>query len=145
MRRWDSLAGVSAGMPKYVLGGSGLAGVGSIPHLSAEGYDGLLASSAVYLDFHDVAACNVVVECIMSSTPLVVRDLPGTREYLGGGYPGLFTGSADGHFSMGRLRACHEYLLAKDKVGLSLGAFMDRFLGSEVYGAILGRTPRVWL
>lgn len=50
-------------------------------------YDELLSQNIVFLDLYDAAANNVVLECIMRGTPLLINKIPGIVYYLGENYP----------------------------------------------------------
>ena len=58
--------------------------------LGNDQYDELLCSSVVFLDLYAATANNTVLECIARHTPIVVRRLPATEEYLGADYPLFF-------------------------------------------------------
>jgi hypothetical protein len=85
--------------------------------LDDAGYERLLAESVVFLEFLTVAAANVVVECMVRATPLVVNRLPAIEDYLGRDYPLFYDDIADAHRLLDRasLRAGHAYLAALDK------------------------------
>lgn len=53
-------------------------------------YDRLLSENLVFVDFYDTAANNVVVECIVRNTPVLVNRLLASEEYLGRSYPLFF-------------------------------------------------------
>ena len=85
-----------------------------IPFLPPAKYDDLLSRSIVYLDLYDASACNVIVECIVRHTPLVVPKLAAVVEYLGADYP-LYLTSDHAEISRDldstdRICAAHEYL-----------------------------------
>lgn len=61
-----------------------------LKYLENKEYDNLLTKSIVFLDLYDVAACNVILECLIRGTPIVTRKLPANVEYLGGNYPLFF-------------------------------------------------------
>jgi hypothetical protein len=137
MRRFSSFASLETSIPKLLLNLGELhellPGVQIKPYVDAREYDDLLASSAVYVDFHDVAACNVVLECIMRNTPILATDLPGNREYLGEDYPGLFRTPKEAIVRHGHLEDCHRYLVDKDKTCFSLERFIRQLQSSEIY------------
>jgi hypothetical protein len=80
-------------------------------------YERLLAESVVFVEFLSAAAANVVVECMMRATPLVVNRLPAIEDYLGRDYPLFYDDIADAHRLLDRasLRAGNAYLAGLDK------------------------------
>jgi hypothetical protein len=55
-----------------------------------EEYDLLLEKNIVFVDLIDAGANNVVLECIIRNTPLIINKLPGVVDYLGENYPLYF-------------------------------------------------------
>ena len=55
-----------------------------------EEYDDYLCKNIVFIDLFDTAANNVVLECIIRTTPLLISRLPGAIYYLGEDYPMFF-------------------------------------------------------
>ena len=53
-------------------------------------YDELLDKNIILIDLFDTAANNVVLECIIRATPLLIPKLPGSVFYLGENYPMFF-------------------------------------------------------
>jgi len=92
-------------------------GVSVCARLDDAGYERLLAESVVFLELLTVAASNVVVECMVRGTPLVVNRLPAIEDYLGRDYPLFYDDLADAHRLLDRasLRAGHAYLMGLDK------------------------------
>jgi GT2 family glycosyltransferase len=99
-------------------------------------YDNMLQSSVVFCNLYTAAANNVVVECIARNTPLLVNRIPATVEYLGEGYPLLFSDMIDASLyirDIGRIKAAHEYLLSMDKYRFTYKGFIEAVCKSEVY------------
>lgn len=87
--------------------------------LQDRAYDEMLSQSVVFLDLYDATANNTVLECIARHTPLVVRKLPATQEYLGKTYPLFFDNldeAADLLEDKERLLVAHEYLKERAKL-----------------------------
>jgi len=84
-----------------------------IEFLDAASYDALLAECVVFLDLYDATANNTVLECIARHTPIIVRKLGATVEYLGDGYP-LYFETLDEAAALasdpGKLMEAHQYL-----------------------------------
>jgi hypothetical protein len=55
--------------------------------LTNEEYDDLLASSVVLCLLYASAANNLVLECLVRHTPIIINPLPSVVEYLGPDYP----------------------------------------------------------
>ena len=91
-------------------------GVSVWPALDDAGYERLLAESVVFGEFLTVAAANVVVECMVRATPLVVNRLPALEDYLGREYPLFYDDIADAHRLLDRasVRKGHAYLADLD-------------------------------
>lgn len=76
-------------------------------------YDNLLMNNIVFIDLFDAAANNVVLECILRGTPIIVNKLPGVVDYLGEKYPMYFNDITDiNHLTDIKLiKKTNEYLL----------------------------------
>jgi hypothetical protein len=67
----------------------------SVPFVSNADYDALLAENIVFVDLYDASANNIVGECLVRGTPLLVNRLPAVEEYLGADYPFYFASLAE--------------------------------------------------
>ena len=77
-------------------------------------YDAILKNSIVFLDLYECAANNVVLECILYCTPLLVRPLPSVVEYLGKEYPFYFDTDQEASERLNDnqlIRDTHSYLV----------------------------------
>lgn len=94
-------------------------------------YDTLLANSVVFLDMYSATANNTVLECIARHTPIIVKRLPATVEYLGEGYPLFFNTLAEAaSLASDRdlLLLAHEYLRDRSSLpDLHVEGFLDNF------------------
>jgi len=61
--------------------------VEAINYLLPGEYDSLLSENIVYLELYDSGANNVIIECMVRNTPILVNPLPAVKEYLGEDYP----------------------------------------------------------
>lgn len=98
-----------------------------IEYLNNEQYDKMIKDSIVFLHLYDVAACNTVLECIMSNTPLLINRLSGAEDYLGKDYP-LFYDSLENVpqlLSWDRILDGHAYLKKKDKRTFGIKKFIS--------------------
>ncbi len=120
-----------------------------LDRVSNDDYDRLLEANAAFLDLHDAAANNTVVECIARHTPLLVRKLPAVVEYVGTDYPLYFTDLAEAASKADDLelvRRATDYLRALDLRGrLTPEAFVHGLAHSEIYQQQLPTpAPRWW-
>lgn len=99
-----------------------------IDRLPNDEYDRLLAENVVFLELYDASACNVVLECIVRGTPLIVNRRPALEEYLGRDYPLFYDrfDEAPALFVPDRLIAGHRHLQALDAAPLDGGFFCRR-------------------
>lgn len=100
-----------------------------IEFLSPKAYDALLSRSVVFLDMFASTANNTILECIARHTPIVVRKLPSTVEYLGKRYPLFFetlTEAAEHLHSKDLILSAHKYLKERAKLAdLHLDGFYE--------------------
>jgi len=97
-----------------------------IRNLSNEDYDQIFSENIVFLHVSDAAANNIVLECIMNNTPILVNNIPAIVEYLGESYPFYFTNAADAQMkldSMDIIIKTHEYLKSMNKTQLTYDYF----------------------
>lgn len=109
-----------------------------VPYVSATEYDQLLQRNIVFVDLKDASANNVVIECIMRNTPLLIRDLPSVREYLGSDYPYYFSTLEEAEFKLSQIdlvEKTHHYLAAMDKRKLDINYFIQSMVRSSIYRA----------
>lgn len=107
-----------------------------LPRQPNDEYDELLTRSIVFLDLRAAAANNAVIECIVRRTPILVRSLPSTREYLGEDYPFFFDSleeAAAKAADRNLVLQTHEYLVAKDISFLSGETFCRELAESRMY------------
>lgn len=91
--------------------------VTNYPLVSPERYDELLATHVILTEVFDASANNVVIECIVRNTPLVVNRHPAVIEYLGAAYPLYFDKPHEIPELLlpDRILAAHHYLSRLDK------------------------------
>lgn len=111
-----------------------------VQHLANDAYDALLAENIAFVYLYDANANNAVVECIARGTPLLINRLPAVEEYLGSDYPFFFDDLSDAASKvqdLGRVRACHEYLMqCETRPKLDKGYFQRAFAQSDVYQSL---------
>lgn len=67
------------------------ANVLTLPFMSNAEYDDFLTKNIVFVDLYDSSANNVIVECIVRNTPILINRIPPVVEYLGEDYPFYFS------------------------------------------------------
>ena len=110
--------------------------VDQVSHLDNDVYDRWLTQNIVFVDFHDSSANNIVVECIVRGTPILVNRLPALEEYLGKKYPLFFRSLEEADNILqdkGRLREAHEYLNSLDKTKFTGEGFVESIRNSSIY------------
>jgi len=91
-------------------------------------YIELLSSNIIFCNFIDCAASNTIIECISTSTPIILNRLPAIEEYLGENYPFYLDNLnyVDDVLTLTRsdILNCHEYLKNLDKKDLEISHFI---------------------
>jgi len=112
-------------------------GVETLPFLSDDEYDDLLAANLVFMELYDSSANNAIVECLARATPVLVNPLPAVVEYLGPDYPFYFSSrgqAARKAEDMALIDAAHRYLAAHPlRAALTADAFARAVAASPVY------------
>ncbi len=82
-----------------------------------EEYERVLATDVILSEVFAASANNVVVECMVHNTPLLINRHPAVIEYLGPDYPLYFDTITDVPrlLSQENVVAAHRYLAARDK------------------------------
>lgn len=118
-----------------------LKSVVDVRHMPNEEYDELLSKNIVFLDFYDVSASNVIVECIARGTPLLVNPLPSVVEYLGEDYPFYFTSLPEAEKkvkNIALIKATHEYLTSSGIAEKVTGDYcLKTIRESEIWKSLL--------
>ncbi len=74
-----------------------------------------LSSSIFFTHLYEANAPGILLECIASSTPILINALPAVREFLGDAYPMYYFSyldAAEKATDEGLIRSTHEYLKA---------------------------------
>jgi len=93
-------------------------------------YDILLTKNIIFIDLFDASANNVIVECIVRNTPIVVNKIPAVVDYLGEDYP-LYFNNIDEipHIITNEnIYKAHHYLVAMRKDDLEIGHFTKELI-----------------
>ena len=111
-----------------------------IPRLSDYEYDVLLSENIVFFDFYDISASNLVVECIVRNTPILIKKHPATIEYLGEDYPFFFETIEEANLKatdMELINRTHLYMKTEiDVHKFTAESFISSFFTSKVYNQI---------
>lgn len=104
--------------------------------MSLEEYIDQMCRSVVFLDLYDVAACNTILECIALNTPVLVKKLPGSIEYLGEDYPFYFDDLEEAELKIQNkqlIDQTHEYLKKMKKDSFSIKNFLFEIYKSKIF------------
>lgn len=111
-------------------------GVDIINYLPAEQYEKLFENNVVFLDLLDASANNIIVECILHRTPVLVNRLPAIEEYLGKDYPLFFNNIEEASEKLScqeLILKAHQHLLKIDTEQFSLQNFINSVAKSKIY------------
>lgn len=102
--------------------------VAVLPRQNDEAYDRLLASSVICSEVFATSANNLVVECIVRNTPIVINRHPAVEEYLTREYPLYFEHPREipSLLNTDRILQAHEHLLHMDKRCFDGDIFRER-------------------
>jgi glycosyltransferase involved in cell wall biosynthesis len=115
--------------------------VEQISYLPNADYDRFLSQNIVYVEFYDTSANNIIIECLVRNTPILVNPLPAVREYLGEHYPFYFHDLEDAAKkadNIGLIEETHNYLKSHPlKIKLTAEYFLQSFAESAIYRNLL--------
>jgi len=115
--------------------------VEQISYLPNADYDLFLSQNIVYVEFYDTSANNIIIECLVRNTPILVNPLPAVREYLGEDYPFYFHDleeAAKKADDIKLIEETHNYLKSHPlKEKLTAEYFLKSFASSEIYRNLL--------
>lgn len=103
-----------------------------VHNLKNDEYDAIFKKNIVFLDLYDTVANNIILECIMHNTPILVNYLPSTVEYLGPDYPLYFTNISDAQAKLDSINLiieAHKYLKRMDKTRFTYHHFNQQLKG----------------
>jgi hypothetical protein len=100
-------------------------------------YDCLLSENIVIANLYDTSANNLICECIVRNTPILVNPLEAVIEYLGQGYPFYFNSLEEAvqkAEDLDLIYKTHQYLINHPVKGKLTGEyFRESFINSEIY------------
>jgi hypothetical protein len=111
-----------------------------VNYLPDELYDQLLTENIMFADLYDSSANNLVIECIVRATPLLINPIEPVVEYLGKDYPFYFTSYEEAVHKANDLdlvRQTHEFLANHPiKENLTGEYFLESFKNSEIFKSL---------
>lgn len=106
-------------------------------YVSSEKYDELLAHNIVFLDLFDSCANNIIIECIVRDTPILVNKQEAIVEYLGEKYPLYYSSIEEASSKLmnkNLIAEAHFYLKELEtKKKISSEYFAESFYNSDIY------------
>lgn len=115
-------------------------GLPTIDRLEDAAYDQLLTENVVFVPLKDVSACNGILDCMATNTPVLTNRLPASEEYLGKKYP-LFYDELDEAARLvsnpEMILAAHEYLRDMDKRHVSVAGMLFQLQESTVWKRVV--------
>lgn len=118
-------------------------GVAVLPFINDREYDRLLSCNLAFAHMFDSSANNLVIECIVRHTPLLINRLPALEEYLGPEYPFFFNDlheAARLADSEECIEAAHRYLVQLPKERFTREHFLRSFVQSSIYQSLPSTT-----
>ncbi len=111
--------------------------VETLTFLTNDAYDTLLSENIAFTHLYNASANNVVVECMVRNTPLLVNPLESVVEYLGEAYPFYFNSLEEAAQKLedeDLIYQTHIYLKNHpDKRKLSYDYFVESLKNSDIY------------
>lgn len=105
--------------------------IGTVKNVSFQtpsSYDKIISSSVVITETFDLAASNVVLDCIVRNTPLIINRSPAAEEYLGKDYPLYFESPLEVPSLLDKVKEASEYLANLDKTDISMEKFTSNLI-----------------
>lgn len=107
---------------------------------SSDGYDNLLSENIMFMDFHDISASNLLVECIVRNTPILIKKHNSVVDYLGENYPFYFETLSEATFKINNsilIEETYDYLTKlKIKDCLSGDYFLNSVKNGKIYNSL---------
>lgn len=110
---------------KAILGGKGSDDVEEIERCNDQEYDELLANNIIFVQVIKGAAMNIILECIIRSTPIIINRIRITEETLGKDYPLFYDDLDEVEELLEKIEDAHEYLEKMDKEHLRFSNFLS--------------------
>ena len=115
-------------------------GVEPIKQVSNNSYDDYLSKNIVFLDVYDMSASNLIVECIVRNTPILVKKHSAVIEYLGVDYPFYFETLEEASEKLknkDNIKATYQYLALLDKGKFTRNYFVKSVYDSDLYKTLI--------
>jgi hypothetical protein len=111
-----------------------------VDYQSSECYDDLLSNNIMFMDFYDISASNLIIECMVRNTPVLVRKHNAVIDYLGNDYPFYFDTIEEASEKINNKTLIEEtyiYLLnLKTKEFLTEKYFLDSVKNGKIYNSL---------
>lgn len=111
-------------------------GVEPVKQVSNNSYDDYLSKNIVFLDVYDMSASNLIVECIVRNTPILVKKHPAVIEYLGKDYPFYFDTLQEASAKLknkDNIEKTFQYLTSMNKTKFKRSEFVRSLFNSNLY------------
>ena len=108
-----------------------------VSYQNSQLYDELLSKNIMFMDFHDISASNLIVECIVRNTPVLVKKHKAVVDYLGEEYPFFFESiqeASDKINDENLVEQTYKYLTTlKTKKFLTRSHFLNSIKNGRIY------------
>lgn len=107
-----------------------------LPYLDSDNFEKIFIDNIMFLSLKDASANNFVVECIVRNTPILINELPATKEYLGNNYPLFYKNQKEAEEKiqdLNLINETHRYLSGLNKEPFTLNGFVKNFNNSKIY------------
>lgn len=109
-------------------------------YLDSETYDDLMSKNIMFMDFLDISASNLIIECIVRNTPILVKKHPAVIDYLGNEYPFYFESVQEATEKINNrslIEKTYEYLTTlKTKRFLTGDHFFNSIKNGKIYNSL---------
>lgn len=111
-----------------------------ISYQDSKSYDDLLSKNIMFMDFYDISASNLIIECIVRNTPVLVKKHKAVIDYLGQEYPFYFESvqeASDKINNKNLIEQTHNYLTSlKTKKFLTEDYFLNSIKNGKIYNSL---------
>lgn len=111
-----------------------------IDYQDSECYDRMLSNNIMFMDFYDISASNLIIECIVRNTPILVKKHNAVIDYLGIDYPFYFNTVEEASDKINNetlIEETYTYLLnLKTKEFLTQDYFINSITNGKIYNCL---------
>lgn len=107
-------------------------------YIDAIQYENILTNHLIFEDILDSSCNNVVLECIVRNTPIIVNKVPAIFEYLGDSYPLYYKDidDIDRILNKNKIIEAYNYLKSIDKSKFDVDYYIKSILNSKIYNKL---------